>query len=223
MTPYPDPMLYYDIHTHQPAIHPEDIAIVSVDLRKPFVPDTLRYSVGVHPWYADIDHWEETLRLYGKVREYANLPTVTAIGETGLDKITAKTTKEFQFQRMFFIGHARLAEMEKKIIIIHCVKAWDELLSVHKALKPSTPWIVHGFRGKKSMANRLLDAGLYLSFGLHYSIDALKAAWENHRLLAETDDNQINIRDVYHRIASDLNISENELGEEIEDFCRIYV
>ena len=213
----------YDVHTHQPAVHPEDIAIVSVDLREPFVPGTLRYSVGVHPWYVDFHHPVETALLYDKVREYANHPAVTAIGETGLDKITAKTTEDFQFQYALFFAHARVAEEVNKILIIHCVKAWNDLLSIHKALKPSIPWVIHGFRGKESIANRLLDAGLYLSFGLHYSIDALKAAWVNRRLLAETDDNQINIRDVYHRIASDLNISEDELGEEIEDFCRIYI
>ena len=208
-------MRYYDIHTHQPPINAEDTAIISVDIREPFIPGTLWYSVGVHPWYIDNHDTETTNRLFEKVRKYAQLSTVIAIGETGLDKITAKTTNDYQFQQALFISHTHLAEEVKKPLIIHNVRAWDDLLYIHQSVSPSIPWIVHGFRGKEQLAARLISAGFYLSFGLYYNKEALKTAWTHHSLLTETDDNPINISDVYHQIANDLHISEQELILEI--------
>ena len=211
-------MYYYDIHTHNPPMLSSEIkAIVSVDIRKPFKPCAPWYSVGIHPWYIDNNDMETTDRLFEKVREYARLPMVVAIGETGLDRITAKKTGDYQLQLTLFNLHARLSEEVKKPLIIHCVRAWNELLHIHQSVKPAMPWIVHGFRGKEPLAAQLLNAGFYLSFGLRYHKASLKAAWTKNRLLTETDDNQINIRDVYHQIASDLNISEQLLSDEIEN------
>ena len=210
-------MNYYDIHKHHNALYSEDNAIISVDIRKPFVPCAFWYSVGVHPWFIDFNDTETTDRLFKKVRKYAQLPAVVAIGETGLDKMTAITTDEYQFQQALFTSHAHLAEEVKKPLIIHCVRAWNELIRIHQTVSPTMPLVVHGFRGKEQLASRLLNAGLYLSFGMHYSIDSLNIAWENNRLLIETDDNQISIKDVYHKIADDLTISEQTLSDEIEN------
>ena len=205
-------MCYYDIHTHRPSTsYPEDIAIVSVDISKPFVPSVLKYSVGIHPWHIDYNDRDTNSHLFEKVREYAQLPSVVAIGETGLDKITAKTTHDFHVQQTYFTMHIRLAEEVKKPMIIHCVRAWDELVHIHQSVNPSVPWVVHGFRGNETLALRLLNVGFYLSFGLHYHIASLKAAWSKQRLFAETDDNPITIRDVYQQIANDLTISVQEL------------
>jgi len=209
-------MRFYDIHTHHPSFHPEDSAILSVDIRNPFVPCAIRYAVGVHPWHINYDDTEVTGRFFERVCEYSILPSVVAIGETGLDKITVKTTNDYMFQQALFISHAQLAEKLKKTLIIHCVKAWGDLLRIRQSIRPSVPWIIHGFRGKEQLASQLLNAGFYLSFGQRYNKGSLKAAWANNRLLAETDDSQINIRDIYHQIASDLNITAQLLSDEIE-------
>jgi len=209
-------MIYYDLHTHHPPLYPEDIALVSVDIRKPFVPSAIRYAVGVHPWYIDCNDREAVGQLFEKVHKYSLLPAVAAIGETGLDKMTAKTTDDYQLQQALFASHAQLAEKVKKALIIHCVKAWDDLLHIRLSLKPTVPWIIHGFRGKESLASQLLNAGFYLSFGLYYHKSSLKTAWVNNRLFAETDDNPISIRDIYRQIAGDLNISEQLLSNKIE-------
>lgn len=201
-------MYYYDIHTHYPPTsHPEDLAIISIDIRKLFTPCSLLYSAGVHPWYIDYNDPATTTRLFEKVREYAQFQEVVAIGETGLDKLTARSTNDFQHQKTLFISHVHLAEEVAKPLIIHCVRAWDDILHIRQSTKPNTPWIIHGFREKEPLARQLLDAGLYLSFGLHYDKASLNVAWSKHRLLAETDDSQANIRDIYRQIANDLHIS----------------
>ncbi|MDR1116318.1 MAG: TatD family hydrolase [Tannerella sp.] len=223
-------MIYCDIHSHQPPVHPEDIAIISVDLRNPHLPSGFlsgdrqspsspalnSFAVGIHPWQPDP-------HLMDKVREYAVMPSVAAIGETGLDKMTAKDENTFRLQQELFAAHTRLAEEVGKPLIIHCVRAWDELLHVRKTLKPSMPWIIHGFRGNEILAGQLINAGLYLSFGTNYRPNALKAAWEKKRLLAETDDENIDIRDIYKLISKELNIPEEHLSEAIETFFNLII
>ena len=222
----------YDIHTHQQPLHAGDISVISLDLhdqadlsRISSVAEYLSiiqsqgrihannqdqyYSVGIHPWNPDKS-------LMAKVRMYAALPFVIAIGETGLDKISAKTQDEFILQHELFTKHIRLSEETGKPLIIHCVKAWNEILHLHKTTKPLMPWIIHGFRGKKMLADQLLSAGLYLSFGALHNKDAVRSAWEKRRLLAETDDTKTDIHEIYSRIAQNLNIPPEELSEEIE-------
>ena len=213
-------MTYYDIHTHRPSLHPEDLAIVSVDIRKPFVPNNQLYSIGVHPWYIDSNDRDVIDELFAHACRSACHPEVKAIGETGLDKHVAKSANDFLLQQELFISHARLAEEVKKPLIIHCVKAWNDLLTIRQSIKPAMPWVIHGFRGKVALAVRLIDAGLYLSFGLHYNIDSLKTAWRKWRLLLETDDKNITIRDVYQQVANDLDVSVQELAEANRCFFR---
>lgn len=225
-------MAYYDIHTHQPAQHPGDIAVVSVDVssepvrklilsnRHPFEkqaseqhppPTAGYYSIGVHPWHAN-------MKCMDSVCEYANRPAIVAIGETGLDKLVAKDEYEFRLQQKLFSAHAALSEKVRKPLIIHCVKAWEELLHIHKIIKPTVPWIIHGFRGKGLLASQLINTGLYLSFGTLYHTTALKIAWQQQRLLTETDDTGADIRNVYKQIANDLDIAEESLSETIARF-----
>ena len=212
-------MIYYDIHTHRQAWHPDVSAIISVDIRKPLEwtgsLDNPYYSVGVHPWHIGSINPEAIHGLFAKVCRLASHPQVKAIGETGLDKNTTKTADDFHFQQEIFISHARLAEEVKKPLIIHCVKAWNDILHILQSIKPTVPWIIHGFRGKRLLAVQLLDSGLYLSFGIHYNIYSLKTAWEKHRLLLETDDTNMDICDIYHQAANDLEVSVKKLTGEI--------
>ena len=114
-----------------------------------------------------------------------------------------------------FEEQVRLAEELRKPLVIHCVRAWGELLDVHKRLHPTELWIVHGFRGKAPLAEQLLRTGLSLSFGRLHNADALKAAWEAHRLFIETDDCRIDIVKVYERITEELGISVDALASDV--------
>lgn len=264
-------MFYFDLHTHQPPFHPEDSAIIQIDLSKkpglspsdttpicsdglsllvdktsmlldtaayasmtarkqnadttPMLSDTAPfssdaamsssnfYSVGIHPWQPDES-------LLPELQRYALLSSVLAIGETGLDKTRASTPHEWELQHSLFEAHIRLSEEVKKPLIIHCVKAWDELLHIRKITHPTMPWIIHGFRGKGALATQLLNSGFYLSFGPLHHPDALKAAWSAHRLFAETDDKLIDIRTVYQKIAHGLHIPVRTLSLEIARLLR---
>jgi TatD DNase family protein len=65
-----------------------------------------------------------------------------ALGECGLDKITAS---DFELQKVVFKKQIQLSEKHQKPLIIHCVKAHQELIEIKKELKPKQVWIFHGF------------------------------------------------------------------------------
>jgi TatD DNase family protein len=147
-----------------------------------------------------------------QLRDFVALPEVVAIGEAGLDRLAATP---IDIQQDLFARQAHLAEALQKPFIIHCVKAWEELIAVKKQIKPETTWIIHGFRGKPDLAEQLVRQGFHLSFGAYFNPGSLPVAYPNH-ILTETDDADSSIQWVYCRIASALHITEDELGKQVQ-------
>ncbi len=208
-------MLYMDIHTHQSSEFPEEEAIVNtiVDEREyALLQQEMQrqqgwQSAGIHPWYIyNVRAQLEKLQMLVET-----LPIV-AIGEAGLDKLC---DTPMDWQQEAFRQQVQMAEDYQKPLIVHCVKAWPELIAVKKQLRPVQPWIIHGFRGNGVLASQLIAQGCFLSFGAKYNPLALQAAWPLH-LLAETDESPINIRMVYDSIAKSLHITLEELAQQIE-------
>lgn len=199
-------MIYYNIHTHQLPEHINEKAIVSLNLREHFsLEKNFYYSAGIHPWYADKE-------MLDKFYSIAIQSSVVAIGEAGLDKLT---DTPLELQKEIFLIQINFAEELQKPLIIHCVKAWQELIAIYKKTKPSIPWIIHGFRGKGTLAKQLLETGFYLSFGQYYQPEAAIEAWNHRQLYLETDDHEINIQTVYASISSTLNVPSSKLSEVI--------
>lgn len=208
-------MFYYDIHTHQRPVYPEDTAIVNTivgeadlkTLRKEIREKQTLHSAGIHPWYIYNVH-----KQIDTLRSLLEEPALVAIGEAGLDKMG---DAPMLLQQEVFLTQARMAEEYHKPLIIHCVKAWQELIADKKLIRPAMPWIVHGFRGNGELARQLIAQGFYLSFGESFHPQALQTAWP-YRLFAETDDKSIDICSVYQKIASSLHLSPEELVVALE-------
>lgn len=130
-------------------------------------------------------------------------PSVLALGEAGLDK-QIETPMPLQIE--VFEAQARLAEEFGKPMVIHCVKAWEELLGIRKLLKPQMPWVIHGFRGNADLARQLIQKGIKLSFGQRYNPEALRMAGADY-IFAETDDAEVSIEEIYAGMAKELDLS----------------
>lgn len=157
-----------DIHTHNP--DPTRDALIHLEAMPGLiVPDLGLYSVGIHPWEAGAKDIDERLQVIARL---INHPRVLAIGEAGLDR---RHDPDLGIQQQVFEAQASLARDNDMPMIIHCVRAWDTLLAMHKRFnpKPSSPWIIHGFRGKPALADQLLNAGMLLSYGSRYNPDSL--------------------------------------------------
>lgn len=172
-------------------------------------------SIGIHPWDLTAENSE---RLWGVLqrelerRKSENHPCV-AIGEAGLDKLAAAP---MELQVEIFERQVALSEDCRLPLIIHCVKAVDELLAVKKRLAPLQPWIWHGFRGKAQQASQLLRHGFYLSLGEHYSQEAMRAIPAS-RLFLETDESALDISDIIRRAAEVRGVDAECLQETLRE------
>ena len=193
MTPYHKTrpsMQFTDIHTHN----------LDADSRHAILNATdhiagRNISLGIHPWNIT-DHWRQQFKA---IAEAAPLHNVVAIGECGLDRL--KSPACIELQKEIFRAHALLAEEREKPLIIHCVKAHDELIAMHKEILPKQAWIIHGFRGKPAQAGQLVKAGLYISLGEHFNPETAKAI-PIDRLFIESDESPQPIARIYAGIAA---------------------
>ena len=194
--------MIYDIHTHHhPAVPGTAVVQLTPDAFSP-LPEHF-YSVGLHPWHISND-WRTQM---AKLLVMALHTHVLMIGETGLDKKNSPASMETQLE--VFREHIRLNELIRKPLIIHCVKAFDELLAIRKETKATLPWIVHGFRGGVEQWQQLSRAGLHVSLGKHYDTELIKQL-PLHQLLLESDDTT-ELDTVYDRASHDTGISIPEL------------
>lgn len=167
-------------------------------------------SIGIHPWYLT----EDSFPLQKKwITDMLADKRIIALGESGMDK---QCNTPFDLQLKAFLFMITLSEEKSLPIFIHCVKAFNEIIALKKSLKPKQTWIIHGFRGKKELAESLIKNGFILSFGEKYNQETLQTVPQKSFLL-ETDNNTVNISSLYKKAAETRGISNHTLVKEIKE------
>jgi TatD DNase family protein len=203
---------YIDIHVHGGQPSPGIFLIESLMAHEEKMPSDnpgIAYTYGIHPWFLNEENHDKYIL---SVEKIVRLPIIRAVGEAGFDRLRGPSA---ELQRRTFEEQVMLSEEIKKPLIIHCVRGWDELLSVQKRFRPKMPWMVHGFRGNAVLANQLLSKGMYLSFWFEFvlrseSAELLRVLPAN-RIFLETDGAEADIRKIYSKVAEDLDINVVEL------------
>ena len=207
--------MFINIHTHHKSIKEENVfSIYNLN-----VPEHLcrcgldlqntSYSLGIHPWKINSQLLSENLRY---IEENALFAPVKAIGECGLDKL-CETPPELQIKA--FQSQIIISEKVKKPLIIHCVKAFDDLIALKKEINPIQAWIIHGFRGKPELMYQLVNQGFYLSFGYRFNEETVRQM-PLDKLFLETDDENISIEQIYSAVSNLLNIKEESLRLQLQ-------
>lgn len=199
-----------DIHTHHPSAAPEE-SILNVDAGQ-FTSAPYGYSVGIHPWKA----LETGQKEWERLEEAVQHPAVVAIGEAGLDKFASA---DIALQKDVFIRQILLSESVEKPLVIHCVKAFNELIELKKKYRPRMPWVVHGFRNNQNIACQLMQEGIYFSLGEKYQRDVLQNLPLEH-LLTETDESEWDIRIIIERMAREKGVEASYLCDRIDENAR---
>lgn len=163
----------------------------------------LYFSVGIHPW--DVAGFQPAW--LDKLNMLLNYQQVVAIGECGLDK---NSEAPMNAQMEVFERQIILSEITRKPLIIHCVGCFNELMELQHKHSPSQPWIIHGFRGKPELAQQLLKAGFYLSYGDKFNAESV-ALTPPDRLLMETDDSGLEIEAIAEALRGYLKCSAEAL------------
>ena len=149
----------------------------------------LHAAVGVHPNHAAgaaQGDWE-------RVEALAGLPSVVAVGETGLDRYRDHTP--FDVQQEWFARHLALAHERNLPVVIHCRECERDVIDQLAALGRPVQGVLHSFTGQWEHAEAFLDLGLHLSFAgmvtfSNKKLDPLRdiaARVPLDRLLVETD------------------------------------
>lgn len=200
-------MEYFNFHTHQVTNQSNVLELVN-QYPKDFDGGIPFYSIGIHPWYIDENRIDEDLKIIEKKLQTKNC---LAIGECGLDK---RIEVPFDLQVSVFEKQLELAEKFKKPVVIHCVAAFQEVMAIKKRLKISVPMIIHGFSKNSQLAEQLITAGFYLSFGKYLVKNPdLKLVFQNipnDRFFLETDIMEESIKQVYNLASEykELNLTE---------------
>ena len=186
--------MFVDIHTH--IDNQSVIKIVSENFE-----EKILTTWGVHPWEV------------GRTQS-VRTEDIFAIGEVGLDKAHKET---FDKQIEVFEEMIKLSEALRKPVIVHCVKAYSEIIEMRKKTKATMPWVIHGFNSSVETMRQLLKHDIYISLGEilyrneNQAVKILKDI-PIERLFLETDVSGRDIKDVYAKAAS-------LMGCDIEFLC----
>ena len=171
-------------------------------------------TVGIHPWHAldnDLSAIEPAVA------------DVDAIGEIGLD-YACDVPREVQIA--LFRAQLALAERYEKAVVLHCVRAFEEVMKVLAEYRLKAV-IFHGFIGSVEQAQRAIAQGFYLSFGERTfrspkSIEAMRST-PLSQLFVETDESTTPIEEIYAQLAELRGISVAKLiAATEENFRRIF-
>ena len=194
-------MEYIDIHTHHSRQNKGVISVQSLSLTSDIflaMPKTKSISVGLHPWFADFEKLQTYIKYLNVTARQEN---VKMIGECGLDKLRGEKMEE---QLLILKEQIQIAEVLGKPLILHCVKAFDELIGIKEKMNVKVPMIIHGFNKKKELGEQLLNKGFYLSFGaalLKADASTAKLVEQTDRFFLETDDADVAIDEIYQQAA----------------------
>ena len=175
---------YIDFHTHRPTAE----GVITPR------------SFGIHPW--DCENEEAQSYQEFKAKYHDNFADTDIIGECGLDKCSKA---RWERQREVFDWHIRMSMELRKPMVIHCVRAFNELMELRRQNRGNT-WVVHGFTGSPQMAEQLFRSGIWVSFGAAILDERRSKAREclgdiRSPFMLETDDSTCGIEAVYNAAA----------------------
>lgn len=176
-------------------------------------------SLGIHPMFVEQGVEIECLEEKAAARE------IQAVGESGFDR---NSGTDMEVQQRLFEKQVEISEKYTLPLIIHCVRAFPELIAVYKEKRPRQPWIIHGYDNNSDILARLLRHGFYISVGKklvlpHSNIRQLLPLIPLEQLFIETDDSDLRIDTLYEEVAKLRGVSLDMLKERIyENFKKVF-
>lgn len=139
----------------------------------------LFYAAGIHPYWIEQQPWFQsgngnmldsairekiTALIHREFLHSRNLNDArcVAVGECGLDKMISIP---LALQQQLLVVHIEVANQLQKPLIVHCVKAHNELITLLKKHKPHYGGVIHAFSGSYEIAREYVDLGFYLGVG----------------------------------------------------------
>jgi len=200
--------MFLNAHTHHLS-HQSDVLDLYNQFPKAINDDAKLFSVGIHPAYIKTSSIEEELAI---IREKLSNKNCLAIGEIGLDKLCET---DFELQIDVFERQLQLASEYRFPVIIHSVRAYQEILHIRKKLKLTIPFIFHGFNKNEQILNQIIAQNCYASFGKNLlynkNLQIIFAKLSANQFFLENDASEISIKEIYTIAAEIRNSTIEEL------------
>lgn len=168
------------------------------------------FTIGMHPWWTESrpDQAQKA-----SLRQLLSQPACLAMGEMGLDNLKGPA---LSLQMEILSDLLEIAAEMQKPVIIHCVRAFDQLIQLKKAFPSIHNWCIHGYGRHAQLAKQLTREGFYLSlmpgFPDHKYAEIIKTI-PLDRFFLETDSMpDVAIDEIYFRISKIM-------GWDLEHLC----
>jgi len=216
-------MPYVNIHTHEPALQEDTISVVNVfpwDAGEPEPSGNLFFTAGIHPWFIEGVDVDENIK---KIVMWLEKGKLFGVGEAGLDAVRGAKP---EVQEEVFVKHINLSEEYERPLVIHCVKAYNEILSLRKSCGASQPWLLHGFNSSPQMMKQMTDAGIFISLGAgllkNKKLQQVCREVPAGMLFFENDVSGTDIKTIYRKAAVVINVNIEELKDLVyKNFIKI--
>ena len=206
---------YLDFHTHKLRHFQNHEVMEIVSIHPGQWMDYQFFTVGMHPWLTD-SKLTRLDKIY--LREQMSNPYCLAMGEMGLDKLK---DPELRVQEEILKSQLQIASDMHKPVVLHCVRAFDQLIKIKQEFPHISKWCIHGYARHVTLAKQLISQGFYLSFMPALPDEKLMdllSGVPKERWFLETDSMAgVNIKDVYIRAANLMGWDPADLTEQITE------
>lgn len=214
---------FVDFHTHTKNSSSEITRLNSLSLKdtqniKPENTFVNPFTIGVHPW--DVDDLIE-MDFKFKLTPYLKNTKCVGLGEMGLDRARMQN---YDTQIKVFTEQVKWAvEQNIDFIVLHCVRAQNEILKILKDCKYQGTAVFHDYNGSIEDWLQLQEKGYIVSLGVKIFDSKTKAAklvqswqengeWPWGQAFLETDDHHgEEIFKLYEQVSKIMKIPVSEL------------
>ena len=200
--------MFLNTHTHHLS-HQSDVLELYNQFTNELNLNAKIYSIGIHPAYINSTTIDEEIHL---INHHILNKNCLAIGEIGLDKLCET---DFNLQIDVFEKQIKIAEENKMPVIIHSVRAYQEILHIRKKLNLTIPFIFHGFNKNERILNQIIAQNCFASFGKNLlynkNLQIIFAKLSANQFFLENDASEISIKEIYQFAAEIRNITIEEL------------
>lgn len=123
----------------------------------------LYYGLGIHPFFSHQHSADVVAALTHQLTNAKNDERCVAIGECGLDFAVADVNRDQQLQ--WLQAQFQLANEYHLPVMLHCRKAFPELLKLLRQQPLKMGGVYHGFSGSYQQATQLVDLGIKIGVG----------------------------------------------------------
>ncbi len=205
---------FLDFHTHSLKRESEKNITEIVSLHLGQEKEHHYFTIAQHPWFTEKNPSSLEVEI---LKEKLKQPNCLAMGEMGLDNIKGP---DLDIQMNILRNQLQIAEELDKPVIIHCVRAYDQLYQIKKEFPSIKKWCIHGYARHATLALQLIHQGFHLSLMPVFTItDKYKKLLREiplDKFFLETDSMpNIQIEDIYLQAANILEVPLSTLQEQI--------